>query len=212
MAVNSVLEVWIGPVHLDVPRTVGYYGGVGIAVGAGLVEPPLGLFIAAVPFLKLLTHHALPVVVRFVGEVMEGLPSRSAAMMKPCSTSTMRARPSRRLLRWRWSWNAATTCGPPTPPSPPTEPHIAVLDEVKGPPRACVFQFRSNSTARAGLAPGILGGGRLAVRVLSRRFPRRFSSRPLPTPHRSLQPRRGAMGIGASVRWTSLSLVTGWYG
>jgi hypothetical protein len=72
MAADSVLEVWIGPVHLDVPRTVGYYGGVAIAVGAGLVEPPLGLFIAAVPFLKLLTHHALPVVVRFVGEVMEG--------------------------------------------------------------------------------------------------------------------------------------------
>ena len=72
MAVDSVLEVWIGPVHLDVPRTVGYYGGIAIAVGAGLVEPPLGLFIAAVPFLKLLTHHALPVAVRFVGEVMEG--------------------------------------------------------------------------------------------------------------------------------------------
>ena len=42
MAVDSVLEVWIGPVHLDVPRTVGYYGGIAIAVGAGLVEPPLG--------------------------------------------------------------------------------------------------------------------------------------------------------------------------
>jgi hypothetical protein len=72
MAADSVLEVWIGPVHLDVPRTVGYYGGVAIAVGAGLVEPPLGLLIAAVPFLKLLTHYALPAAVRFVGEVMEG--------------------------------------------------------------------------------------------------------------------------------------------
>ena len=72
MTADSVLEIRIGPVHLDVPRTMGYYGGVAVAVGAGLIEPPLGVFIAAVPFFKPLTHRALPVAVRFVGEILEG--------------------------------------------------------------------------------------------------------------------------------------------
>jgi hypothetical protein len=73
MTPDSLIEVRVGSVALDVPRSVGYYGGVIIAVGVGLIEPPLGVFIAAVPLLKLLTHHALPVAVRLVGQVMEGV-------------------------------------------------------------------------------------------------------------------------------------------
>ncbi|NMH97021.1 hypothetical protein [Pseudonocardia acidicola] len=72
MATDSVLKVCIGPVSVDVPRSLGYYTGVWVAVTAGLVEPPLGVFIAAVPFIKLLTHHALPIVVRAVGQFLEG--------------------------------------------------------------------------------------------------------------------------------------------
>jgi len=72
MAGDSVLEIRIGPVRLDVPRTVGYYAGLAVAVSAGLIEPGLGFFVAAVPFWKPLTHHALPATVRFVGEIMEG--------------------------------------------------------------------------------------------------------------------------------------------
>lgn len=72
MSTGSLMEVRVGGVTVDVPRTVGYYGGVAVAVGLGLVEPPLGLFIAAVPAIKALTHRAAPKAVRFAGEILEG--------------------------------------------------------------------------------------------------------------------------------------------
>lgn len=63
----------VGPVELDWPRSLGYFGGVGLAVAAGLIDPPLGLFIAAVPFLKMLDLPGLPKLPRFVGQVFEGV-------------------------------------------------------------------------------------------------------------------------------------------
>jgi hypothetical protein len=57
---------------MDVPRTVGYFAGAAVAVAAGLVDPPIGVVIAIVPFIKPLTHSALPVAVRLVGEFLEG--------------------------------------------------------------------------------------------------------------------------------------------
>jgi hypothetical protein len=63
----------LGPLELDWPRSLGYFGGIGIAVAAGLIEPPLGLFIAAVPFLKMLDLPGLPEVPRFVAQVFEGV-------------------------------------------------------------------------------------------------------------------------------------------
>jgi hypothetical protein len=54
------------------PGPVGYFGGLAVAVAVGLIEPPLALFIAAVPVFKSLTNTALPKVVRVVGEVLEG--------------------------------------------------------------------------------------------------------------------------------------------
>jgi hypothetical protein len=71
-APDSVLAVDVGPVTVDVPRSVGYFGGLAVAVGVGLIEPPLAMFIAAVPMFKALTNTALPLVVRTVGEVLEG--------------------------------------------------------------------------------------------------------------------------------------------
>ena len=41
-------------------------------MGLGLVEPPLAIFIAAVPLFKAMTNTALPRAVRFAGEVLEG--------------------------------------------------------------------------------------------------------------------------------------------
>jgi hypothetical protein len=41
-------------------------------VAAGLIDPPLGLFIAAVPVLKMLTNSRFPLPVRFVGQFLEG--------------------------------------------------------------------------------------------------------------------------------------------
>ncbi|MCW2655337.1 MAG: hypothetical protein QOE41_4573 [Mycobacterium sp.] len=69
---DNVLEVEVGTVEIDVPRSVGYFGGLAVAVGIGLIEPPLALFIAAVPVFKALTNTALPAAVRVVGEVLEG--------------------------------------------------------------------------------------------------------------------------------------------
>jgi hypothetical protein len=62
----------IGPVEVDWPRTAGYYGGVGLAVGLGLIEAPLGLFIAAVPIVKMLTRPGVARSLRFVGQLIEG--------------------------------------------------------------------------------------------------------------------------------------------
>ncbi|HZS21326.1 MAG TPA: hypothetical protein VFA63_10090 [Pseudonocardiaceae bacterium] len=69
---DSLLEIRIGPVRWEVLRSLGYFGGAAIAVSAGLIDPPLGVFIAAVPLIKVLTNSALPVVVRAVGEMLEG--------------------------------------------------------------------------------------------------------------------------------------------
>jgi hypothetical protein len=65
-------EIKVGGVTIDVPASVGYYGGVAVAVGMGLVEPPLGIFIAGVPAIKALTHRSAPAAIRFVGEVLNG--------------------------------------------------------------------------------------------------------------------------------------------
>ena len=69
---GNVLEVRVGTVEVDVPRSIGYFGGLAAAVSLGIIEPPLALFIAAVPLFKVLTNTALPTSVRFVGEVLEG--------------------------------------------------------------------------------------------------------------------------------------------
>lgn len=46
----------MGRIEVDVPRSVGYFGGLAAAVGLGLVEPPLAIFIAAVPLFKAMTN------------------------------------------------------------------------------------------------------------------------------------------------------------
>ncbi len=66
------LQLTLGPLQVDVPRTVGYYGGIAAAVALGLLEPPLAVFIAAVPLFNMLTGSAAPQTVRFVGQLLEG--------------------------------------------------------------------------------------------------------------------------------------------
>lgn len=62
----------IGPVEVDWPRSIGYYGGIGLAVAAGAIEPPLAVFIAAVPFLKMLNRPNAPLPARFVAQMLDG--------------------------------------------------------------------------------------------------------------------------------------------
>ncbi|NKQ54314.1 hypothetical protein HFP15_15620 [Amycolatopsis sp. K13G38] len=69
---GKVLAVEVGRLKIDVPRSVGYFGGLAVAVGVGLIEPPLAAFIAAVPAFKALTDTALPKAARALGEILEG--------------------------------------------------------------------------------------------------------------------------------------------
>ncbi len=62
----------IGPVEVDWPRSIGYFGGVGLATAAGLLSPPVAVFIAAVPFLKMLNRPNASRPVRFIGQVLDG--------------------------------------------------------------------------------------------------------------------------------------------
>jgi hypothetical protein len=72
MPARNMWEKRIGRVRIDVPRPVGYYGGVAAAVDLGLVEPPRGIFIAGIPVIRALTHSTAPPTVRLVGEVLDG--------------------------------------------------------------------------------------------------------------------------------------------
>ena len=62
----------IGPIEIDWPRTLGYYGGIGMAFAFGLVEPPLAIFIAAIPLFKMLNRPDAAKPTRFIGQVLEG--------------------------------------------------------------------------------------------------------------------------------------------
>lgn len=66
------LVVRMGRLEIDVPRSLGYFGGIGAAVAFGVIEPPLGLFIAVVPVLKMLGKADLPQPVRFASEMVDG--------------------------------------------------------------------------------------------------------------------------------------------
>jgi hypothetical protein len=69
---DAGLVINVGALEIDVPRSAGFYGGVALAVMVGLIDPPLGLFIAAVPLVKMLTSRRFPIAVRFVGQFLEG--------------------------------------------------------------------------------------------------------------------------------------------
>ena len=69
---RKLLHIQLGPVQMDVPETVGYYGGLAAAVALGLLEPPLAAFIATVPLIKVLTERGSPIPVRFVAKSLQG--------------------------------------------------------------------------------------------------------------------------------------------
>lgn len=68
---RTLLHVELGPVQIDVPQTVGYYGGIGVGLALGILEPPLAAFIAAVPLIKILAERS-SIPARFVGELLQG--------------------------------------------------------------------------------------------------------------------------------------------
>ena len=62
----------IGPLKIDWPRTIGYYAAIGAAVAFDVIAPPLGLFIAAVPLLKLLKRRDASRLERLIAATAEG--------------------------------------------------------------------------------------------------------------------------------------------
>jgi hypothetical protein len=63
----------IGPVEVEWPLTVGYYGGIVLAVAFELIEPPLALFVAAVPFFKMLNQPGASQPTRLVSQLLQGM-------------------------------------------------------------------------------------------------------------------------------------------
>lgn len=61
-----------GPIEVNWPRTIGYYGGIALALSFELIEPPVGIFIASIPLIKMLSRPKLAQPVRFASEVLQG--------------------------------------------------------------------------------------------------------------------------------------------
>ena len=94
----------IGPVKVDWPRSLGYYGGIGIALAAGVIDPPLASFIAAIPFLKMLNRPKAPLPVRFVGQVLDGAAKPvggSSEATIELDTAREKSQPTRRPSMWQ---------------------------------------------------------------------------------------------------------------
>jgi hypothetical protein len=62
----------VGPVQVDWARTAGYFGGIAAAVALEMIEWPVALFVAAVPFVKLFNQPKAPFPVRLVSHVYQG--------------------------------------------------------------------------------------------------------------------------------------------
>jgi hypothetical protein len=69
---SQALTLRLGPLEVDIPESLGYFGGIWLAVALELIEPPLGLFIAAVPFVKMLDLPQLPLPATFLGHIVQG--------------------------------------------------------------------------------------------------------------------------------------------
>jgi len=62
----------VGPLEIDWPKCAGYFGAIGLAVAWGLIALPIGLFIAAIPVIKLFKQPGQPWPVRIVADALEG--------------------------------------------------------------------------------------------------------------------------------------------
>lgn len=91
----------IGSIEIDWPKAVGYFGGVWLAVAYDVIAPPLGLFIAAIPVLKLLKRPDQPWLLRVASDVLEGAakPVGGDAETTIRSTASARRSRSRRVSR-----------------------------------------------------------------------------------------------------------------
>ena len=64
--------VRLGPIAIDVPRSIGFFGGIAAAIALDLIAPELALFVAAVPLVKLLKRKDATKPERAIAAVIEG--------------------------------------------------------------------------------------------------------------------------------------------
>ena len=68
----SQLVTQIGRLHIDWPRSVGYFGGIAVALALELIAPEIALFVAVIPLVKLLKRKDAPRIEKVIAEVIEG--------------------------------------------------------------------------------------------------------------------------------------------
>src|SRR5213082_1463241 len=110
----------IGPVEIQWVRSVGYFGGIALAVAFEVIEPPLALFIAAVPFLKMLNRPRAPLPVRMLSQLVDGAaqPVGGEAQGTISLTPPDSPRPSGRAATGRPSRPARQRPGAASPKTP----------------------------------------------------------------------------------------------
>src|SRR5690349_14619624 len=59
-------------IEIDWPRSLGFFGGLGVAAALGLVPMPIAVFVASVPFLKLLNRPDASMPQTFVSHLVDG--------------------------------------------------------------------------------------------------------------------------------------------
>ena len=69
---NDVLVTRTDRIEIDWPQLIGYYGGIGLALAAEVIEPPLAIFIGAIPLIKMLKRPGASVPTRAVAQLLEG--------------------------------------------------------------------------------------------------------------------------------------------
>jgi len=69
---DRAIHLDIGPLEIDIPRTLGYYGGISAAVAFGVLEPPVAVFVAVVPLIKMLSTRVAPPPLRFLAQILQG--------------------------------------------------------------------------------------------------------------------------------------------
>jgi hypothetical protein len=62
----------VGPIDIDWPRSIGFYGGIAVAIAFDLIAPELALFVALVPLVKLFKRQHATKPEKLVAAIVEG--------------------------------------------------------------------------------------------------------------------------------------------
>jgi hypothetical protein len=105
---DALFVVKIGPVAIDVPSTLGFFGGIAAAVALDLIAPPLGAAIAVIPLLKLLKRKNATVAEKVVAAVVEGAAKPVGGDAEGCVRSLGEQEEKERKASLTWKGPKAT--------------------------------------------------------------------------------------------------------